>query len=66
MATKDCPFDQSAMSTLSGEKASTILLEMLVSPNSMMFNAAKGSMLTNPNGNVLKCGDCGFIAIFRP
>lgn len=64
MATRECPFDHNALEQVMGERAGTLLLGMLISPTSTMFNMVKGSIRSNPNGAVMECPSCGWVAMF--
>lgn len=64
MANQECPFDHNALSQVIGERAGTLLLGMLISPTSTMFNMIKGSIRPNPSGTVMECPSCGWVAIF--
>lgn len=64
MVDRTCAFDQGKMVILQGSAASMVLLDMLMSPTSILYNTVKGSVRTNPNGVVMKCPDCGWVAIF--
>ncbi len=64
MPGKSCAFDQKEMTTLQGQQASLVLLDMIMSPTSIIYNTVKGSVRSNPNGTVMKCPDCGWVAIF--
>lgn len=64
MANRECPFDKNALAQVIGERAGTLLLGMLISPTSTMFNMVKGSIRSNPDGMVMECPSCGWVAMF--
>lgn len=59
-----CPFDETQMTLLPGNEASLKLLQLLISPQSSMYNLAKGSLRNNFLGSMQECSSCGYLAIF--
>lgn len=60
-----CPFDQQPMTPVPGRAGAMLLLNLLVSPTSAIRGMLEGSANPKLNGQVQKCDDCGFIAIFE-
>ena len=60
-----CPFDQRLMTPVPGRAEAMLLLSLLVSPTSAILRMLESSANVKLNGQVQKCDDCGFIAIFE-
>ena len=60
-----CPFDQNEMVPLMGGDAAMALLDVLIDPRSAIRGMMQGAANTRINGQVQKCHDCGFIAVFN-
>jgi hypothetical protein len=52
------------MTPVPGRAGAMLLLNLLVSPTSAIRGMLEGSANPKLNGQVQKCDDCGFIAIF--
>lgn len=61
---KNCPFDQTPMVPLQGPDAAMVLLDVLIDPRSGIRGMMQGAANPRINGNVQRCDDCGFVAVF--